>query len=401
MTDIIVIGAGASGLMAASAAAACGASVLVLEKMKQPGRKLLATGNGRCNLSNLRQEPSCYRSETPDLAWQIYAGHPSGEILEYFRSLGIPVRSHGGYLYPMSEQARSVLQALLGACERANPPVKLRLNTQVTAICKKHGRFLVYAGDYPYEASCVILAAGSKAAPVFGTDGDGFSLAESLGHHVTRLSPALTGILCKEQSFFRAVAGVRAAAAIRLETEEGVLSEEGEVQFAEYGLSGIPAFQLSRFVGLSEKKELPLTVDFVPEWTEEMLTKALEEGMTRDPAHFPYETLSGILPEKAARAVSAAGEGLKPKELAALIKHFPFTAIGVRGYEDAQVCAGGVSLKEIDPKAMESRLTEGLYLTGEVLDVDGLCGGYNLQWAWTTGFTAGRAAAASVKGGHK
>ncbi len=401
MTDIIIIGAGASGLMAALTAAEAGASVLVLEKMKQPGRKLLATGNGRCNFTNLRQEPSCYRSDTPDLAWEIYSGVPAAETVEIFERLGIPARSRGGYLYPMAEQARAVLQALTNACQRAVSPVKFRFNTEVTAIRREDRRFLVYSGNYPYEASCVVLAAGGKASPVYGADGAGYRLAESFGLPVTKLSPALTGIRCKEQALFLALNGVRVQASLRLRDGFDSYTESGEVQFAKDSLSGIPAFQLSRYVGRSESGELPVTIDFVPEMTSGQLAAELARRGVSASQESAAGAFLGILPEKAANVLEQCGAGKSPEDLAALAKYFPVTAIGVRGYEDAQVTAGGVPLSVINPATAECLKQPGLYLTGELLDVDGICGGYNLQWAWTTGILAGRAAAARAKGAGK
>ncbi|MBR1758611.1 MAG: aminoacetone oxidase family FAD-binding enzyme [Lachnospiraceae bacterium] len=398
--DIIIIGAGASGLMAASVAVSRSSRVLILEKMKQPGKKLLATGNGRCNLANEVLEMSCYHSSEHALAEEILSQISLSEILDHFAQLGILTVSHNGYLYPHSEQAKSVLHALLS--EVTEKGAKLKLNTCVKEIVPLAEGFRVEVDGYAYFGKCVILAAGGLAAPVFGSDGDGISFAQKLGHQMAPTSPALTGILCEEKDFFAKTAGVRVSTQLRLRGDAQVVEERGEVQFTSYGLSGIPAMILSRHVGMAalHGESCLIEADFLPDLNAVALCEFLSSQKDLHPKKTWEEILSGLLPEKLANALVHGCAKQDAETLTKGIKSAIFHTFGVRGYEDAQVTAGGILLHEVDPKTMESKIVPNLYLTGELLDVDGICGGYNLQWAWTTGMLAGRAAAGQKEAFH-
>lgn len=381
-TDVIVIGGGASGMIAAIFAARLNCQVTILEKEEKPGRKLLATGNGKCNFTNEYQAMDCYYTKDASFVSSVLETFGKTETIAFFRELGIYPAEKNGYYYPHSGQAESVVRLLLKELSRLK--VKVKCREQVKAIrVSKEGYFLVETGTYTYEAEKVILAAGGQASPVLGSDGSGYALAKGLGHTVTPLYPGLTGLVSKE-AYFAKLSGVRAQAEISLFADgTRIQSEKGELQLAAYGLSGIPVFQLCHRAceALAEKKQVEAFIDFLPELSETEFTNYIKELMARSPGIEEKELFAGIFDKKLANVLAEKGE-LGGKAL-----RVPIT--GSRGFEQAQVTAGGVPLTEIEKETMESKLVQGLYLTGELLDVDGICGGYNLQWAWSTGFLAG------------
>ena len=392
--ELLVIGGGASGLMAAIAAARAGTDTAVLEHTDKIGKKLLSTGNGHCNLTNMVQQPDCYRGHDSGIAWQIIEKFPETATIDFFRSLGLVTKDRGGYIYPWSNQAVSVLRAIktelyrlhIPVCYRTKP-VKLYKDAE-----KKH--FYCVTENGLYECSRLILAAGSKAAPKTGSDGSGYALAEQLGHTVSPVLPALVQLTAAEECFKR-FSGIRAEGQITLYIDGAAAAEEeGELQLTAYGLSGIPVFQVSRFAaeGLYRGAEVTAEIDFCPclsktelaDLTDRRLGSGIRLG----------EILGGILHERIAEEIASMAKD--KEESIRLTKHFPVTITGTKDFEQCQACMGGVPLFEIYPGTMESRVTEGLYLAGEILDVDGSCGGYNLQWAWSSGHLAGVSAAESI-----
>ena len=404
--DVCVVGGGASGLMAAICAGRQGASVLLLEKKNRAGKKLLATGNGKCNYSNWMQEPGCYRGNSPALCGRILEKFPVKDTVEWFREIGILPSEREGYLYPASGQAASVLRAL----ERESGHAGVELHTEEEVISLEHqdepGRFLVRTAKGCYAAGAVILATGGMASPVHGSTGDGYGFAKKLGHRLIAPLPALTSLVLSE-GFTKQWAGMRVKGKVSLYNESGKLlaEDKGEVQMVSYGISGIPVFQVSRFaaVELAAGRSVTLVLDSMPDWQEERLYRELLRRKGRDPGQSMGDLLDGILPDKlAAVYLKLAGNLIaKPvgeirektvKKLAGLICHLELRVKDTSGFDKAQVTAGGIPLEEINGESMESRCCPGLYLAGELLDVDGICGGYNLQWAWTTGYLAGCAA---------
>lgn len=238
---------------------------------------------------------------------------------------------------------------------------------------------------WTYESDAVILANGSRASSISGADGSGYTLAKSLGHHIVKPLPALTALKC-EGNAFKSWAGVRVEGQVTLCINNIPLkSEEGELQLTEYGISGIPVFQLSRYAvrALEEKCQVTLKVDFLPEYTQEGLYAFLKQRAENCPYKNQRELLIGLFPDKLIKVLTAS------ENLLTAIKAFPLTVSGGLSFAQAQVCSGGVDTEETDSRTMESKLTPGLYLAGELLDVDGACGGYNLQWAWSSGAVAG------------
>lgn len=402
MKKILVIGGGASGLMAAVTAARQGAKVTLIEKNKQPGKKLLATGNGRCNFTNRRQELSCYHSGEPERVREVLRAFPAEAAVAFFEELGILVKDRNGYLYPNSGQASSMVEVLKLEVQRLSRLIKEAYHTEVLAVEKQKGLFKAHTEGWTYEGDALILACGSEAGPKTGSTGDGYRFAKSLGHQVIRPLPALTGLYVSE-SDRGTLAGVRTEAKVTLLVDGQVCAEEeGEVQFASYGLSGIPVFQVSRHVSRAreEGRDCEAVLDVCPEYSAEELEEILLKRGAVTGERRGTDVLLGMFPEKLSQVLlTRAGISLKKprrewkkeecRKLAEQIKQLSFHVFGCRGYEQAQVCTGGVPLSELKGISMESAIVPGLYFAGELLDVDGACGGYNLQWAWSSGYLAG------------
>ena len=405
MKSIIVIGGGASGLMAAIVAAREGARVTILESMDKPAKKLLMTGNGRCNLTSLDfSREDCYRGGDTTFVRQVLKQFDYQQTMQFFEEMGLLLQERGSGVYPLTDQASSVADRLL--LELAKLRVKLKCREKVTRIEKTGDKWTAFTEGWHYEADAVILSCGSRAVPATGSDGSGYALAQMCGHTIQEPFPALVPLKCKE-SFVKKLAGLRTRSVVNMEilTSDGAsvasYSKAGELQWTEYGISGIVVFQLSRYSAqaLKQGRRVQVSIDCLPSVDEQslfaLLCKQSEEESIGD-------SLTGILPKKLipvilelcqikkASARPAAGQ---LRQICRQIKLLRLTVTGTRSFEQAQVCAGGVTLSEIDPSTMESRISRGLYLTGELIDVDGICGGYNLQWAWSTGYLAGKSSA--------
>ena len=402
--QIIIIGGGASGLMAGIAAAREGAEVTILEHMDRVGKKLLSTGNGRCNMTNLSLRAEYYRCSQKQFPMKVLDRFSVWDTLTFFDEIGIVTRNRNGYIYPNSEQASSVLDTLRLEAEHVG--VRTVVNCRIQKITKDTKRqFLVETDGGAFRGGRLILAAGSKAAPATGSDGSGYEYAKSFGHRIITPLPALVQLRC-EGKFFKQLAGVRCEAVVKLKCDDKILAaDEGELQLTDYGISGIPTFQISRFasVAIHEGRKVSAVIDFFPSKsikdTRQFLHQRAEAMAYRSCGDF----LTGVLNKKLAlvllrlSGISAEEQvsRIKPTSLERLANHmkqFETAVTATNSFEQAQVCCGGVDTREVRPETMESRLTPGLYLVGELLDVDGICGGYNLQWAWSTGAIAGRCA---------
>ncbi len=384
VNDIIIIGAGASGLAAAITAARTNpqACILILEKKDKPARKLLATGNGRCNITNL----ACpgYRN-----------------TLRFFESVGILAREENeGRFYPYTGKASDVVHALLRTAKALG--IEILCGAEVTEVSKADNGFSVkLAGGEVHTSRKLLIAAGGKASPQYGTSGDAGRLARSLGHSVTKLAPALTSIDIKGAD--GTLKGIRVKARVSLylgdreKSEERLLASElGELQFTETGISGVCVFNLSRLLEIDDNRAFEnyeAEIDFAPDMDINTVKELLSEretieGMTQD------EILSGIVDERIAKIIAARAEHEKyamdtAADFAAGLKAFRLKVASAGGWKAAQCTRGGVPLSEVEPETMESKLCPGLFLSGEVLDYDGPCGGFNLQHAWETGMKAG------------
>ena len=404
MKRVAVIGGGAAGMMAAAMAAESGAAVTVYERNDRVGKKILATGNGKCNFSNRNFSAEDYYGNREKLE-RCFRQFSVEDTVRFFEAEGMLVKEKKGYLYPLSEQAATVLDVLRFRLQRLS--VKTELQAKVEKITKKAGGegFIVQADGRVTEWDSVILACGGMAAPKTGSDGSGYLLAESLGHHMVPAVPALVQLRCGN-GFFQMTAGVRCEAGLKLYGEEKLIQEEtGELQFTDYGISGIPVFQFSRQAAylLKEGKKVSVYIDLLPEMSrqefEEMCAlrigragdKTLEEfllGMANKKINLLMIKLAGRKPQDAAQ--SAGANGLK--RLLASYRELRVSVTETNSFEHAQVTAGGVDMREVTD-SLESVKAPGLFFAGEILDVDGRCGGYNLQWAWTSGYIAGKNAA--------
>lgn len=390
MKKVVIIGGGASGMMAAIQAARTGAAVTLLEHNEKPGKKILATGNGRCNLTNLVQEPSRYRSSQPDFPWKIITQYPLEDTLAFFSELGIYTKDRNGWVYPYSDQAAGVAQVL--ELEARHQKVKIKTTEEVTDIFREDGQYLVKTATWQYPCDSVIISCGSSASNVEGSSTTGYELAEKLGHTVVKPLPSLCGIRGKD-NYYAKWAGSRMDGCITLEIDgETVGEEQGEILFTEYGISGIGVFQLSRYAvrGTDEGKIATYHLDLMPQLTKEELVKLLLDRQQVGSYKNPQELLIGLLPRKMIDALVK--KTYEPEKIAERLKDWQVPVKGAYALRQAQICSGGVDLRELTDQ-LESRLHPGIYFTGEVIDVDGPCGGYNLQWAWSSGAVAGRAAA--------
>ncbi len=404
MRQVAVIGGGVAGMTAAVFAAESGAEVTIIEQKERVGKKILSTGNGRCNFTNRFQSPECYRSDQPDFPWTVIQAFDEKQVTAFFERMGIYPKDRNGYLYPNSDQASSVLDAFRMECRRLH--IRILSDTKCLHILPKGNGFRLVTSKGNVRADAVVLAAGSKAAPATGSDGSGYSLAKELGHRLIPVLPALVQLRCREK-FYKSISGVRVHANVSLYTEgEAVASDTGEVQLTNYGISGIPVFQVSRFAsrGLYEKKHVKAVLNFMPEFTEEELLTFLKERKKCRPEKTAEGFLVGVFhkklidlwlkqcdlkPDRTVRSLSE--EELC--RIADRIQHFETIINGTNSYEQAQVCCGGIDTSETNPYTMESLYIPGLHFAGEILDVDGICGGYNITFAVASGALAGKGAA--------
>ncbi len=411
---VAVVGGGAAGMMAAVQAAYAGARVTVYERNDRVGKKILSTGNGKCNFSNEDMRAACYYGSGAGYVDGFYKRFGVAETKAFFRELGMRIKDRNGYLYPASEQAATVLDVLRYEMERlgieicagcrvtgidgpGNPGCRLTLETE-TAVYKKR----------TYDA--VILACGGRAAPKTGSDGTGLAMAKRLGHRIVPTVPALTALRCGE-TFWKQVAGVRCEARLMLYIDGNeVSSVQGELQLTDYGISGIPVFQFSRIAAyaLQEGRTVTVKIDLMPDpgaadtqeafWAqrwERQKRQSMEQfvtGTVNKKVGLLLLKLAGIRETETVCEI----EGARRRKLEQLFHAFEVTVKGTNSFEQAQVCAGGVDFAEVTDR-LESVRRPGLFFAGEMLDIDGICGGYNLQWAWSSGAVAGRAAAGKAE----
>lgn len=384
--QIVIIGGGASGLTAAVFAAREGARVTLLEHNDRPGRKLNATGNGKCNLTNINQYRDSYRGSHPSFVHEALQEFSVQDTIRFFSELGIYTKNKNGYLYPHSAQASSVTEVLV--MEARYRKVKIKTQEHVTGLSYDGTAWNVQTKTWNYTADAVILASGSPASSIPGAEGSGYDLAEKLGHQIIKPLPALVGLRCKGSH--NVWAGVRIEGAVTLCINDLPLkTEKGELQLTDYGISGIPVFQLSRYAvrAIDEGCRVTLLVDFFPEFTKEAFAALLDKRKKDCPYKNDKELLTGLFPDK------LTGVFIKEKNLIQGVKEYRLQVTRAHSLESAQICSGGVDVSDICSSTMESRLCPGLYFAGEIMDVDGACGGYNLQWAWTSGALAGACAA--------
>ena len=396
---IAIIGAGASGMAAAITAAASGVhEVLLFERQARVGKKLLATGNGRCNLSNYQASINHYHGSDPSFVQPALKEFSVASTLDFFQTLGLyTVTEDGGKVYPYSDQANSVVDVLRFALVRRN--ITLLTGTEITSVRHTDHSFLLKSGEDSWTADKLIVACGGAAGTKLGGGTWGYRLLRSLGHHCTKLYPSLVQ-LKTDSELVRSLKGVRANAALKLSVNDTLLAESwGEVQFTDYGVSGPAVFELSRAASTSGPTTLHL--DLLPGKSSDELLSSLCIRISRYPSMLCDDLLTGILHNRLGRVLCRASgisqntplTSLNWKQLTELVEKchdFALDITGTMGMENAQVTAGGIYTQEFDAKTLQSRIVPGLYATGEVLDIDGDCGGFNLQWAWASGLLAGQ-----------
>lgn len=389
--EILIIGAGPAGLMAAIQAADKLHKVTILERNDRIGKKLLVTGNGKCNLTNMDQEPCHYHNSDPGFTRAVLNSFSREETCAFFEHLGLCFKNRNGWLYPYCEQAQAVAKLLEQEARRKK--VRIKTNEHVLSVQKKPKGFEVQTETWSYRADRVILCSGSPASMVEGASDEGMRMAESLSHTLVEPLPALVPLKGKGNAYGK-WAGVRMDCRATLVIDGKQLRQErGEVQFTDYGISGIAVFQLSTEAvrSAAEGKKVTVFLDLMPDYTKGALKEYLERQAERDPGAPDPELFTGLLPDKMIRMI--AGKQKKtPEEYASLLKAYPVPVKGAHSLARAQVCSGGIALHEVDPSTMESKRVPGLYFAGEILETSGDCGGYNLQWAWSTGAIAGRSA---------
>ena len=401
MSTILILGAGASGMMAALTAAEDSSNrVLLLERQARAGRKLLATGNGRCNLTNIHADLSHYHGEDAAFAAHALQAFSAQDALAWFHANGLlTVTEPSGRVYPLSNSANSVLDVLRFAIA-GQKNIELRTGAAVAALKRRNGDFAAELDGEVLCADKVIVACGGMAGGKLGGVQDGYTLLGSLGHTRTALYPALVQ-LTTDPTFPRALKGVRADARLTLRTKRAVLAQrEGEVQFTEKGVSGPAAFDLARAVSTGGEG-LTLVLDLLRGYAPKDVLTLLERRVQTAPHLTADDLLTGALHNRLGkmiiRYVNLKGDTPLPdlarddlRQIARACKGFSLPVRGTEGFAGAQVTAGGVRTAEFDPLTLQSSIVPGLYACGEVLDIDGDCGGFNLQWAWSSGRLAGR-----------
>ena len=408
---VLVIGAGASGLAAAISAAESGASVCVLEKKEQPLKKLLLTGNGRCNFTNRSISSDAYYTHEPAFIERFLRRFQTEDALLFFRGLGLYPAFRGDYVYPMSMQAQSVREALLARARAHSVNISCGVNVKDVTYDSRKKMFTVKTSSETYSCRKLILSCGSEAGV---RDREAFTadqILRKLGHRLYPVRPALVKLLGNVgyESFWD---GVRHHCIVRFvrKSDGAIFTEEGEVQFTKDGISGIPVFQISHPAGeeIDQKGKASVRLNFIPDLGPDGLRDSLNllKNSPYQADRTFYDILTGFLPKKLIKAVLAQTEGMGSKKireisdeeirkLSELLSDFPYTVTGVGDAMNAQVMRGGADLSEFTDD-LESRIVPGLYVTGELLDVDGKCGGYNLHFAWGTGILAGRSAAENL-----
>lgn len=410
--SVCVAGGGASGMMAAIAAARAGADVTILEKNDRPGKKILMTGNGKCNLTNLDMGIFAYYIEDgASPVGRILEQFDEKALIELFKELGMDVTvARDSYVYPKTQTASTVLNVLRRALKELG--VSCKTDTKVTNIKKESSGFSIETDKGAFFADRVIISMGGKSFPKTGSDGDGFLLAKKLGFSMQPDYPALTALICPVEGQ-RMISGLRADGEVSLLIDgKKVFRDSGQIQFTDYGISGIPVFQVSRFAsallwnrnkGKKARHRIEAAVNLFPGMAEDELFLKIEGQLKRFSGMTYEEAMTGLLHKKWIEffgnrlgLFSYPDAGSIPqktvKELASELVKLSFPVEGVKGYDFCQVTGGGVDLSCVD-EHMQAKAYPGLFLTGELLDVTGKCGGYNLQWAFSTGYIAGICAA--------
>ena len=406
-----VIGGGAAGLMAAYAAAQKGANVYLFERNNRPARKVMITGKGRCNVTN-----NCDRDTFLDniahgsrFMFSAFSAFSCEDTMSFFENSGVPLKTErGNRVFPQSDKAVDIVDALVNSVKEKK--VKI-INERVLDIITESGcvKGVVTENGNEYFFDSVVLATGGKSYPVTGSTGDGYTMAETLGHKVTKLRPSLVPLVCL-QGFCSSLCGLSLKNVSLSIFEEGkkkpVFSELGEMMFTDFGITGPLVLSASAHIEKIEDKKYSAVIDLKPALTKEMLDKRILRDFAEESNKDFINSLDKLLPQRLISVIVKISQ-IDPKKkvnsvtreererLINTLKGLKLDIIGFRPIEEAVVTSGGIALKEISPNTMESKLINGLYFAGEVMDIDGYTGGFNLQIAFSTGYLAGESAALS------
>lgn len=384
---VAIIGGGFSGLVAAEKLSTNlgGENVIVLERNDRVGKKILATGNGRGNISNVDVSPERYHSNLGANVAFALEKYGNKSIIDYFYSLGVDVSVEDGKIYPSSFQANSILDMLRFKLEYLKTVIKV--GCKVEGVYPKGSIFTINAGGEEYFAEKVIFACGGKAGKQYGTDGTSYSLLQKLGHTVTDLSPSLVQVKTDTQKI-KGLKGLKSQAVASLVVDGKVVkSFEGDVLFTDYGVSGNAIFYLSAYI--PHNKKCKISLSFLPDKTQDEIAEFLKNKFKNVRYLGASDALTGVLNKQIGRAViNSCGQikaDFKGAEIVAhAVKNFTLDITGTLGFDYAQVTKGGIAFSEICERTMQSKKHRGVYVVGEMLDVDGDCGGYNLQWAYSS-----------------
>ena len=405
--DLIIIGGGAAGLIAAITAKDMGTDVAIVEGTDRIGKKILTTGNGRCNITNMNTSPEMYHSNNHSFYEPALEAFGYMATERFFNSLGLPLVSlEEGKLYPMCLQASAVLDIFRLALEEKAIPIYL--NTKVKEILTSKKGFKIYTScDQVFECEKIILSTGGVCAPKTGSDGSGYSIVRQLGHKIIPPIPALVQLKLSYKNL-KALAGVKFQGTAQVFADGSLLRKEvGEILFTDYGISGPPILQLSRTAAyaLKTKNKVLLKIDLMNTFSIEALIDFFENHWATFSYRSVYDSLIGILNKKLIPILlKEAGiisihkpcsdlEWEEKKNILKLLKEWEFEITATNSFNDAQITAGGIDAVDINKETLESKLIPNLYFAGEIIDVDGDCGGFNLQWAWSSGYVAAKNAA--------
>lgn len=391
-SPIIVVGGGASGIVAAISAKRNGSPVVICERMPRLGKKVLASGNGRCNLLNDKLDESFYNKSARGLVGSVFRHFGKEEIKNFFKSLGLKLYTEEGRLFPVTNQSSSVLNVLQIELNRLEIPVYI--NFDVSRIMPERGKFIVAdKSGRKLDASSVIIAGGGMTYPALGSDGNAYKLSACMGHSIVKPVPAAVPLEVKDP-ICHILQGQKIFADVKSIVQGKPLAQaSGDLLFTKYGLSGTAILDISEGISIAinrnKAKEAFISVDMVPFMDKDELSG--EISLRRNKGFSSTNLLEGILPAKFTFAFKRLLEEA-PDKIASVLKDMRFKVSGTRGWNEADFTAGGVETSEVIPEKLESRLKKGLYFSGEVLDINGERGGYNLAWAWASGFMAGLSA---------
>lgn len=413
--QVIVIGGGPAGMMSAISAAEAGDNVIILEKMESLGKKLLITGKGRCNITNAAEMEEFFKNipENSKFLYSAFSKYTNQDIVNFLNKQGVPTKTERGKrIFPVSDNARDVLNALTKRLKALN--VEIKYNFKVQKILTKNNKVISVQGENEtISADKIIIATGGKSYPVTGSTGDGYKLAQELGHTITDLKASLVPLKCEEkksQELCRDLQGLSLKnVAIKIQHDTKTIYEDfGEMLFTHFGISGPIILSASSILvryknidKLMKENKIKINIDLKPSLTEKQLdTRILRDFAEVKNKQFknslekllpqkmiqPIINLTKIVPEKKVNEITKE----ERERIVKIIKNLQLIITGFRPIEEAIITSGGINIKEIDPKTMESKIVEGLFFAGEIIDIDAYTGGFNLQIAWSTGYVAGK-----------